>query len=239
MSSDASTMLAAVHGRLYLGRDSTLVTLKSFAAHTNQDNAVTLSWETGSEIDNAGFHLWRAHKETGEYAKITHALIPAQGNPSQGAAYAYTDRQGSASDYYKLEDIDNAGVSAFHGPISVTVDAPSITLHSPDNNSPLPSVPPTFAWEAGGLDRFRIQFSKTADFAGRIIALPASWVKSMTYTPNKVQWNAVSRLGKGASALYWRVVGRKGNGKPATSEVFTLSNSVSAYFPSLQGEGEP
>jgi hypothetical protein len=45
-----------------------------------------------------------------------------EGDAVPGASYAYTDAdvvQG-VTYYYKLEDVDVHGVSAFHGPVSAT-----------------------------------------------------------------------------------------------------------------------
>ena len=96
--------------------DPTVVTLTSFIA-TVSDGKVELKWETASEIDNAGFNIWRSETEAGEYVKITDNLIPAQGSDYQ---YSFTDDavvKGNTY-YYKLEDIDLYGVATFHGPVS-------------------------------------------------------------------------------------------------------------------------
>lgn len=121
----------------------TLVNLVSFTA-TPSRNGILLEWETASEIDNAGFHIWRSDTAEGTYTQITNELIPAQGEPSMGAEYEYEDTdvarkvftrhdknrnrvyifqdlaQGRTY-YYKLEAIDNAGVSEFFGPVSADV----------------------------------------------------------------------------------------------------------------------
>jgi len=83
---------------------------------------VTLTWETGSEVDNAGFNLWRSQAADGPYTKINEALIPAKGDAHSGASYTYTDTNvvKGVTYYYKLEDVDIHGVSTFHGPVSAT-----------------------------------------------------------------------------------------------------------------------
>lgn len=100
----------------------TAVTLASFTA-TPGDSGVTLAWETATEIDNAGFNLYRATAQAGPYVKINSSLIPAKGGVfSSGASYSYLDT--AATDeiiyYYKLEDVDTSGNSTFHGPIDTT-----------------------------------------------------------------------------------------------------------------------
>ena len=101
--------------------DPTLIHLSSFTASPGAKK-ITLKWTTESEIDNAGFNLYRSESENGGYVKINPALIPAQGSPTSGAAYNYIDNdvQNRKTYYYKLEDIDLNGVSTLHGPVSAT-----------------------------------------------------------------------------------------------------------------------
>ena len=102
--------------------DPTLVDLVSFTARGFED-FVRFEWETASEIDNAGFHLWRSQTKGGAYTKITEMLIPAEGGPTFGVEYEYADFDVALGKtwYYKLEDISNTGVSTFHGPVMAVV----------------------------------------------------------------------------------------------------------------------
>jgi hypothetical protein len=96
----------------------TVIKLSSFTA-TPKAGKVILKWITESETDNAGFNIYRATAADGEYEKINDALIPSEGSSTQGASYEYADtglRNGKTY-YYKLEDIDNNGISTFHGPV--------------------------------------------------------------------------------------------------------------------------
>ena len=68
----------------------TVVSLIDFNA-VPANRIVTLVWSTASEIDNAGFNIYRAESEDGEYIKINESLIPAQGSPTQGASYEFVD----------------------------------------------------------------------------------------------------------------------------------------------------
>lgn len=101
----------------------TAITLISFTALAAPDG-VTLAWETGTEIDNAGFNLYRAAAADGPYTRINAALIAARGDPVAGACYSYTDAPGYGTFFYKLEDIDYYGVSTLRGPVQVTVALP-------------------------------------------------------------------------------------------------------------------
>ncbi|MFH1636597.1 MAG: hypothetical protein ABIG63_21660 [Chloroflexota bacterium] len=103
------------------GSQQTLIELASFTA-TVHDGYVLLQWETISEIDNAGFNLWRSASAGGEYVKLNAKLIPAQGGPALGASYTYQDTTVTEgmTYYYKLEDVDTHGVSTLHGPAWVS-----------------------------------------------------------------------------------------------------------------------
>lgn len=129
----AESLLEASDGYLYVGtqlngdvfksESPTSIELISFMAES-LDDAVLLSWETASEKDNAGFHLYRADSANGDYVKVTSDLLPSQGDEFTGASYEFTDGDVKAGNtyYYKLEDIDLSGRSSFHGPINVTLE---------------------------------------------------------------------------------------------------------------------
>jgi hypothetical protein len=100
---------------------ATLINLASFTA-TPKFSKVIIQWSTESEIENAGFNLYRSESENGEYTKINSTLIAAEGNSIQGASYQFIDyglRNGKTY-YYKLEDIDLNGSGTIHGPVSAT-----------------------------------------------------------------------------------------------------------------------
>ncbi|MCX5885115.1 MAG: hypothetical protein NT096_04250, partial [Proteobacteria bacterium] len=101
--------------------DATVIQLSSFTA-TPSDRKVILAWTTESEVDNAGFNLYRAESEDGEYVKINPSLIPAEGSSTEGALYQYVDGNldNRITYFYKLEDIDLNGKGTMHGPVSAT-----------------------------------------------------------------------------------------------------------------------
>jgi hypothetical protein len=97
------------------------IALASFTARAGF-GAVTLAWKTGTEVDNAGFNLYRAKSPAGPYTKVNGALIAAQGDAVGGASYSYVDTLGGyGTFYYKLEDVDLNGVATQYGPVSATV----------------------------------------------------------------------------------------------------------------------
>jgi hypothetical protein len=134
---------------------ATLIELASFTA-TQADGGVRVEWQTVSEVDNAGFNLYRSEAADDEYVKLNGALIPAQGDPAQGAMYSYDDIDvvPGTTYFYKLEDVDLHGVSTFHGPVSVdlgemptSVDVLGFTASGASALAPLAAL----ALGAGGL----------------------------------------------------------------------------------------
>jgi hypothetical protein len=102
---------------------ATAITLASFSAEAGAEG-VTLAWETGTEVDNAGFNLHRALTQDGPWTQINSALIPAQGDPVSGASYSFLDEPDYGTFYYHLEDVDLYGVSTLHGPVKATLARP-------------------------------------------------------------------------------------------------------------------
>jgi len=63
--------------------------------------------------------VYRARSEGGQYIKVNGSLISAKGNATAGARYKYADTPGDGTFYYMLEDVDNNGNGALHGPVTV------------------------------------------------------------------------------------------------------------------------
>mgnify|MGYP005841032217 CR=1 FL=1 len=113
--------------RMTWEREPTAVTLAEFRA-TVDAGQVMLTWETATEIDHAGFYVYRAYSATGEYRQITPQLLLARGIAPGGARYQWTDTPGPGTFYYTLEDIDTQGLSTMHGPIMVQVEPEAVAL---------------------------------------------------------------------------------------------------------------
>jgi hypothetical protein len=134
---------------IYEGGGPLAVTLASFDAQV-QPGHVLVSWETVSELDNAGFNLYRTGSvgpspilgtgEPGSGRLRTDrpepgdllAFVPSQAPGSAaGAAYSFQDANVVAGQtyWYWLEDVDVNGATTLHGPVSVIYQTPTaVTL---------------------------------------------------------------------------------------------------------------
>ena len=106
---------------------ATAITLVSFSA-TGQENSVRVDWETGQEIDNLGFNLYRSTSPSGPFVKINDSLIPGLLYSVKGKSYSFIDSAVTPGTlyYYQLEDIDASGTRTLHGPVCVDWDADGI-----------------------------------------------------------------------------------------------------------------
>lgn len=88
-------------------------------------SVVLVEWTTESEVDMAGFNLYRSDSPDGPYVKVNTAFIPGASDPLLGGKYAYTDTNVVAGQtyYYKLEDVELDGTTTLHGPIEVVAEA--------------------------------------------------------------------------------------------------------------------
>lgn len=89
------------------------------------ESLVLVEWTTESEVETAGFNLYRSERSEGPYVRVNPALIPGASDPILGGKYTYTDTNVVAGRtyYYKLEDVELDGATTVHGPIEVVAEA--------------------------------------------------------------------------------------------------------------------
>ncbi len=112
----------------------TLIELAAFTATPFEDKVI-IEWTTTSEIDNAGFNLYRSETEHEDYLQLNNSLLPPEGSPEQGASYAFTDNtiESGKTYYYMLEDIDTNGTSTMHGPVTATPGSVNAACYAMDD----------------------------------------------------------------------------------------------------------
>lgn len=72
---------------------------------------VTVTWETASEVDAAGFRLFRSENPEGPFTLRSTDLIVAEGDPLVGAEYRFEDTEviWGKRYYYQLEELTLSG----------------------------------------------------------------------------------------------------------------------------------
>lgn len=87
------------------------VTLSHFRAERTDAGAV-LNWTTESELDNAGFYIYRSEAKDGKFKIVNTTLIQGAGTTSERHTYTWTDTivKPNTVYYYRIEDVSHAGV---------------------------------------------------------------------------------------------------------------------------------
>ena len=87
------------------------VTLSHFRAEYS-DAGVVLKWTTESEVDNAGFYIYRSQTKDGEFKAVTPRMIQGAGTTGERTEYTWTDTTAKPNTvyYYRIEDVSHAGV---------------------------------------------------------------------------------------------------------------------------------
>lgn len=99
--------------KIYLKRDSEPlpVNLSHFRAELT-DAGVVLKWTTESELDNAGFYIYRSPTKDGEFKVVNPTMIQGAGTTGERNEYIWTDTTAKPNTvyYYRIEDVSHAGV---------------------------------------------------------------------------------------------------------------------------------
>jgi len=83
---------------------------------------VRVEWSTETEMNTAGFDLYRGTSQDGPFdVKVNDQLIPASPDPLTGGEYSFIDRtaQSGVTYYYQLQEVETTGAVNTHGPIAV------------------------------------------------------------------------------------------------------------------------
>ncbi|MEW6716764.1 MAG: hypothetical protein AB1345_04575 [Chloroflexota bacterium] len=89
---------------------------------------VVVTWETASELETAGFNLYRSTSPEGPFTQINENLLSAQGDPVIGSRYVFTDTQVVAGEwyYYELQEVELDGKAFSQGMVSVRATSGSM-----------------------------------------------------------------------------------------------------------------
>ena len=99
--------------KIYLksGDEPLPVNLSHFRAE-HFDAGVILKWTTESEVDNAGFYIYRSQTRDGEFKVVNSTMIQGAGTTGERNEYTWTDTSAKPNTvyYYQIEDVSHAGV---------------------------------------------------------------------------------------------------------------------------------
>jgi len=85
---------------------------------------VQVEWTTETEMNTAGFNLYRSESPNGPFDfKVNAHLIPASSDPLTGSRYTFTDptARPGVTYYYLLQEVETTGAVNTHGPIAVQI----------------------------------------------------------------------------------------------------------------------
>lgn len=99
----AATMLSAALLLMLTGAAS--------AFQERPGQPIIIRWSTETEVDTAGFNVYRAEGEEGPWSKINPRLIPGSPDPIRGGSYVFTDTQvlAGVTYWYELEEVELGG----------------------------------------------------------------------------------------------------------------------------------
>ena len=99
-----------------------LVSLFLILAASGCTAPVRVEWSTETEMNTAGFDLYRGESPDGPFdVKVNDQLIPPSNDPLTGGEYRYEDKTAApgVTYYYQLREIEKTGAVNTYGPISV------------------------------------------------------------------------------------------------------------------------
>lgn len=119
----SSTNLNGAYRTTYYGSDEDMgtpgydaggalpVELSMFDAKRNDAGQVVITWETQSELNNAGFFVKRSQQRNGKFVVINAVMVPGAGTTAEKQSYVYTDHsaQPNVVYYYQIEDVSLDG----------------------------------------------------------------------------------------------------------------------------------
>ena len=76
-----------------------------------EDGKVVIRWTTESELDNAGFNIYRSESRNGEFTQVNEQLIQGNGTTAERSNYKWVDTSAKpgVAYFYQIEDVSFAG----------------------------------------------------------------------------------------------------------------------------------
>jgi hypothetical protein len=121
----ANSKTSATNCSVSIAASASPVSLMSFGA-IGYNAAVAVNWVTGSELDHAGFNVYRSLDPTTGFIQVNNSLIRNfNSSASFHGVYRYVDNDvvNGLTYFYKIEDIATNGLKKMHGPVSAMPQA--------------------------------------------------------------------------------------------------------------------
>ena len=96
-----------------------------FSLQSFREVSIIVEWSTASEMDTAGFNLYRSTSEDGPYERINPSLIPGSTDPQIGGDYEFVDEQVEPGVvyFYQLEEVETTGEVNQYDPIQIEAES--------------------------------------------------------------------------------------------------------------------
>ncbi len=174
------------------------IILSSFTA-TDLIDGIKLHWETTSEINNAGWNLYRA-EDLNKFVKINNDLIIGAGNSTEINQYEYYDIfnfENNKQYFYKLESVAYDGSSFFCKMINIYYD------YDPNDNQPDISeqiIIKAFPNPISDKTVFYLPFDTSNSIKVKIFNLKGELIKTLRNNSNAILWDTTDNYGKKVSS---------------------------------------
>ena len=110
----ACLVAAVLFAALAIGRPASASAPETPATQQAEERPgrpIVIRWSTETEVNTAGFNVWRSLDEGGPWDKINPRLIPGSPDPLRGGSYVFTDTQviAGVTYWYELEEVELNG----------------------------------------------------------------------------------------------------------------------------------
>lgn len=83
--------------------------------------SITITWSTDTEVNTAGFNVYRSQTPVGDFIQVNPTLINSRGNAVEGSTYSFTDNtdlQPNITYFYVIEEMElNATTTKYNDSI--------------------------------------------------------------------------------------------------------------------------
>lgn len=85
----------------------------TWAQEARPGQPIIIRWSTETEVNTAGYNVYRSEGEDGPWTRLNESLIPGASDPLRGGDYVYTDTNVIAGQvyWYELEEVETTGRS--------------------------------------------------------------------------------------------------------------------------------